>query len=170
MNLAQDIQHTVKSVKSTESMESTEKNRQNICIIADCDINQQARWLFQKVAGTRIHEYTPLLFANRTSLDFETPDVDIIWINIKKHKEGRNWIQINHKDLDYNFFIVCVYSGNSKWVKDITFCEISLSLNHLLRLNFIDCNEFSVILTNLGHKITKPSNWLCGLFRCHKSS
>jgi hypothetical protein len=149
-----------------ETAETTEKNRRNICIIADCDINSQTRWLFQKVSGTRIHEYTPLLFANRKCLDFETPDVDIIWINIKKHKEGRNWIQINHKELEYHFFIVSVYNDNPKWINDITFCEISLSLNHLLRLNFIDCDELSIILTNLGHKITKPSNLLCGLFCC----
>lgn len=140
-----------------------EKSRRNICIIADCDINQESRWLFQKIPGTRIHEYTPLLFANRKCLDFETEDVDIIWINIKKFKDGRDWIQINHKELDYYFFIVCVYSGNNRWVNDLSFCEISISLNSLLRLNFKDCEELSYILTNVGHKIVKPASCISGL-------
>ena len=73
------------------------------------------------------------------------------------------WIQINHKDLDYHFFIICVFAGNNNWVKDLGFCEISLSLNNLLSLNFSNCEELALILTNYGHKISKPVGCLYGL-------
>lgn len=129
----------------------------NICIITDFNIDSDLQWYFQKLTGLRIFEYTPLLFANRKCTEFETLDVNLLWMNIQ-YKEARLWFRINEKDLVDHYYIVQVYKRKSF---ECHLCKVYLKRTDLLNLHSIDSQEFYNKITNISNKIKKPKSWLC---------
>lgn len=130
----------------------------NLAIISDKVIDDDCKWRFQKTSGCRVHEYNRDLMCNRTPNQFETKEIDVLWINISD-KNARQWVQKNYNELKTDWTLITVYGKWGNWVSEIQPNNIMSLKQFKDNFQFLDAEELSHIITNVTHLKLKPKTF-----------